>query len=59
MDPSPEDLLREIGERLNDPTHTAHERRVLTRHLALSIEMFDEILAQYREAPREPGKDEL
>ncbi len=56
---SPEDLLREIGQRLNDPTHTEHERRVCARHFATSLEFFDETLAEYRSAPREPGKDEL
>lgn len=59
MDPLPEELLDMIRVRLFDPTHSAHERRVSVGHFAGAVAMFDDVLAEFRRARREPGKDEL
>jgi hypothetical protein len=55
--PSPEDVLRDIEARLG--SLDGHERWALGRHLALALEYFNEVMAERRRAPREPGKDEL
>jgi transcriptional regulator with XRE-family HTH domain len=45
---------REIHARLSDPTKTARHKRALENHLEYSLELFDEVVAQVENSPREP-----
>lgn len=45
---------RNIRERLADPTKTARHKRALENHLEYSLELFDEVVAQVENSPREP-----
>lgn len=57
--PSPEDVLRDIRQRLEDPDLDVRERRTLTNCLVGALEMFNEMLDISRRARREPGKGAL
>lgn len=47
-------VVREIQERLSDPTKTARHKRALENHLTYSLELFDEVVEQVANSPREP-----
>jgi len=46
--------VRDILERLADPTKTERHKRALLNHLAYSLELFDEVVDQVANSPREP-----
>jgi transcriptional regulator with XRE-family HTH domain len=55
--PEPPELRpveHEIRQRLSDPTKTARHKRALENHLQYSLELFDEVVAQVENSPREP-----
>lgn len=48
------DVERDIRARLKDPTKTPRYKRALLRHLAYSVELFDEVVDEVANQPREP-----